>query len=154
MTFRQNSTRYFSISVPQRWLDGHSWPLPAVHEACWPESLKRFLGIGRDLTHSVYAPDSAISCEVNSSLGIKRWFSWIYTCYHCPHAVISIQLLKWIALSLSSFLFVMAAPAACGSSQARGQIRAAAASLCHSHSNARYESHLWSTLQLAATLDP
>lgn len=104
MTFRQNSTWYFSISVPQRWLDGHSWPLPAVHEACWPESLNRFLGIGRDLTHSVYAPDSAISCEVNSSLGIKRWFSWIYTCYHCPHAVICIQLLKWAALHVIQLL--------------------------------------------------
>jgi len=32
------------------------------------------------------------------------------------------------------FLF-MAAPAAYGSSQARGQIGAAAAGLCHSHSN-------------------
>ena len=37
-----------------------------------------------------------------------------------------------------SFLFLFrAAPVAYGSSQARGQIRAAAASLYHSHSNAR-----------------
>ena len=41
-----------------------------------------------------------------------------------------------------------AAPSAYGSSQARGQIRASAASLCHSHSNTRSEP------QLAPKLDP
>ena len=38
-------------------------------------------------------------------------------------------------LSLFLFLRFMAAPMACGSSQARSQIRAAATSLHHSHSN-------------------
>ena len=41
-----------------------------------------------------------------------------------------------------SFLF-RAAPVAYGSSQARGQIRAAAAGLHHRHSNAGSEPHLW-----------
>ena len=41
-----------------------------------------------------------------------------------------------------------------GSSQASGQIRAIAAGLFHSHSNARSELHLRPTPQLAATLDP
>ena len=41
-----------------------------------------------------------------------------------------------------------------GNSQARGPIGAAAASLCHSHSNARSEPRLPPTPQLAATPDP
>ena len=40
-----------------------------------------------------------------------------------------------------------------GSSQARDQIRAIAAGLCHSHSNARSELRLGPTPQLMATLD-
>ena len=41
-----------------------------------------------------------------------------------------------------------------GSSQARGQIGAVAASLCNSHSNAESEPHLRSTPQLVAMPDP
>ena len=52
------------------------------------------------------------------------------------------------------FLFFGATPVACGSSWARGPIRAAAANLQHSYSNARSELHLRSTLQFMATLDP
>ena len=40
-----------------------------------------------------------------------------------------------------------------GGSQARGQIGAIAASLCHSHSNARSESHLQLTPQLTVMPD-
>ena len=43
---------------------------------------------------------------------------------------------------------------ACTSSQAKGQIRTAAASLCHSPSNARSEPCLQPTPQLNAMLDP
>ena len=42
-----------------------------------------------------------------------------------------------------SFLFFRAASAAYESSGARGQIRAAAASLCHSRNSERSELHLW-----------
>ena len=49
-------------------------------------------------------------------------------------------------------VFFRAAPKAYGSSQARGQVRATAAGLCHSHT--RSELHLWPTLQLTAKLDP
>ena len=49
------------------------------------------------------------------------------------------------------FVFFRARPAACGSSQARGRIRAAAASLCHSHSNPGFELHLRLTPKLIAT---
>ena len=40
------------------------------------------------------------------------------------------------------FLLSRAAPMACGGSQARGQIRAGASGLCHSHSNAGSEPRL------------
>jgi len=51
-------------------------------------------------------------------------------------------------------LFLWAAPAAYGGSQARGLIGAAATSLRQSHSNAGPESSLQPTPQLTATLDP
>ena len=53
-----------------------------------------------------------------------------------------------------SFLLFRAAPAAYGGSQAGGRIRAVAASLRHSHSNARSQPHLRPTPQLTAVLDP
>ena len=52
------------------------------------------------------------------------------------------------------FFLFMATPVAYGRSLARGQIRTAAASLHHSHSNARSEQHLRPMPQLAARLDP
>ena len=60
-----------------------------------------------------------------------------------------------VHLKLAHFVCVFRAiPTAYGSSQASGQIRAAATSLCHSHSNARSESHLQTTPQLRTTQDP
>ena len=56
------------------------------------------------------------------------------------------------AVQLSFFL--RAAPMTYGGSQARGQIRAVAASLHHSRSNARSEPPLQPTPQLTAMLDP
>ena len=47
----------------------------------------------------------------------------------------------------------MAAPAAYGGSQARGQIAAAAAGLHHSHSSVGSKMHLWPTPQITATPD-
>ena len=52
------------------------------------------------------------------------------------------------------FGFFRSAPLASGSSQARGQIRAAAVILHHSHSNLGSEPHLRPTLQLRETPDP
>ena len=54
------------------------------------------------------------------------------------------------------FLFVLfrAVPMAYGSSQARVQIRAAGASLHHSHSKTESKLHLWPILQLTAIPDP
>ena len=48
----------------------------------------------------------------------------------------------------------MTTPAAYGSSQARGQIRAAAAGLHHSHSNTGSKLSLGPTARLTATPDP
>ena len=53
------------------------------------------------------------------------------------------------------FLFLcIAATIACGGSQARGQIGAAATCLHHSHGNTRSELHLRPKLKLSAMLDP
>ena len=52
------------------------------------------------------------------------------------------------------FVFSRAVPMACGGSQARIIIRAAAAGLRYSHSNARSEPRLQPTPQLTATPDP
>ena len=52
------------------------------------------------------------------------------------------------------FCLFRAAPVACGGSQARGQIEAAAASLYHRHSHARSGPHLQTTPQLPAMPDP
>ena len=53
-----------------------------------------------------------------------------------------------------SFWLFRATPPAYGSSQARGQVGAAAASLHHRHSKARSQPPLQATPQLTATPDP
>ena len=62
--------------------------------------------------------------------------------------------LMWIHEKFFFFFLVAAAPAAYGSSWVRGWIRAAAASLLHSHSNMGSELHLWPMPQLVAIPDP
>ena len=52
------------------------------------------------------------------------------------------------------FAFSRATLMAHGGSQARGPIGAAAASLCHGHSNVGSKPYLQPTPQLTATLDP
>ena len=51
------------------------------------------------------------------------------------------------------YLLFTAAPMAYGSSQTRGRIRAVAASLHHSHSNAKWEPRLWPAPQFMAILE-
>ena len=60
--------------------------------------------------------------------------------------------IRWTLLEL--FFLFRGAPAAYGSSQARGLIGAVAASLRQSHSNVGSEPHLQPTPQLTAMLDP
>ena len=83
-----------------------------------------------------------------------------YTCIHsffshchAPSQVTRHSSQFCIAEFFFSFLF-RSAPSAYGNFQARGQIGAAAASLCHSHSNAGFEPCLQPTPHLTATLDP
>ena len=60
---------------------------------------------------------------------------------------------KYSPADIIFFLF-KAKPGAYGSSQARDQIGAVAASLCRSHSNPRSKQYLWPIPQLMATPDP
>ena len=52
------------------------------------------------------------------------------------------------------FCLFRAVPVAYGGSQAKGQIGAVDVGLYHSHSNGRFEPHLWPTPQFMAMLDP
>ena len=70
--------------------------------------------------------------------------------YSCFHLILS----SYFFLSFFFLLFFRAAPVAYGGSQARGPIRATAASLCYSHSNTRSKPHLQPTPQITATPDP
>ena len=77
--------------------------------------------------------------------------AWVFLC----RVLISFSLsLFFFFLFFSFFLLFRAAPAAHRGSQARGRIRATAASLHHSHSNEGSEPSLQPTPQLTATLDP
>ena len=66
----------------------------------------------------------------------------------------SIKRILGFKRSFFFFGLFRAAPAAYGSSQARGRIGPAAAGLHHSHSDLGSEPHLWLTPQLIATPDP
>ena len=74
--------------------------------------------------------------------------SVLYTGSFVPYFRFYIYIIMWI------FFFFRAAAAACGSSQARGQIRAVDAALHQSHSNAGSQQHLQPTPWLTATPDP
>ena len=74
-------------------------------------------------------------------------FSWSFLLYtHMEQ--------PFVLLFVFSFFLFIAAAAEYGSSQARGQIRAVAASLHYSHSNAGSKLRLRSTPHLTATPDP
>ena len=61
---------------------------------------------------------------------------------------------EWNYTMFVCLLCLFGAAAAYGSYQARGRIETVAAGLCHSHSNARSEPHLWPTPQLTAMPGP
>ena len=66
----------------------------------------------------------------------------------------TLLLLMRLFFFFSFFLFFRAISVAYGGSQVRGQIRAIAARLYHSHSNTGSEPHLQPTPQLMAMPDP
>ena len=59
-----------------------------------------------------------------------------------------------IIIIIINIFLLRATLAAYGIYQARGQIRATDANLCHSHSNTGSELHLWPIPQLTAMPDP
>ena len=61
---------------------------------------------------------------------------------------IKTKLEVWQFIYLFIYLFIWAAPMAFGSSQARGQTGAGAASLHHSQNNAGSEPYLWPISQI------
>ena len=76
--------------------------------------------------------------------------SWLKLCWE----FLLLHSSKILAYNFLFYCLFRAAPAAYGSSQARGQIGAVAIDLRHSHSNARSEPHLQPTWKLTAMLDP
>ena len=74
--------------------------------------------------------------------------------YPLPHKLVPLGNSICVYLFLFLFLLFRAAPLAYRSSKSRGPLRAAAAGLHHSHSNAGAKTHLRPTLQLMATPDP
>ena len=90
----------------------------------------------------------------------RQWKHRIYEKYSNFYGIIEIFYLSWEVLtrrysfSFFLFFFFFCFLVAYGSSQTRSQIRVAAASLYHNHSNIGSELHLWRTPQLTATPDP
>ena len=96
---------------------------------------------------------SEVSC---SNILIEKCFVYVRKILKCEISRPKMRCLKmyfWVW-----FLFLLClfrnTPKAYGGSQARGQIGAVAASLCHSHSNSRSKPHLQPTPQLMTTLNP
>ena len=107
-----------------------------------------------------------------SSLSVSLVVTWFFLCL-CPDSSVLIKVSDYGAAHLVRLLFILndcihkdtisfffffllfgAPPAAYGGSQARGLIRATAASLHRSHSNTRSEPCLRPAPQLMATPDP
>ena len=85
------------------------------------------------------------------------FFFFFFLSSHLSWAIFQVSVSRppsFILFYLFIFLLFSATPAAYGGSQASGWIRATAAGLCHSHSNAGSELCLQSTPQVTATPDP
>ena len=82
-------------------------------------------------------------------LVFRNYYSFINSFLFCLFRIIH----SFVVVSVC-FCLVRATPAAYGGSKARGQNRAVAAGLHHSHSNTGSKQCLWPTPQLTATRDP
>ena len=91
--------------------------------------------------------------ERDHALNYKHLFTWSVPKFGLEN-ILSPSELICKTFFFFFFGFFRVELVAYGSSQARGQIRAAAASLCHSHSNSRSQPHLQSTPKLMAMLVP
>jgi len=93
----------------------------------------------------VYGPQNNLKYTFKKKLEL-----WVF----CFYGFFLVCFLVFGGFFFFGFLLFRAKPAAYLSSQARGQIRAAAASLHQSHRNAGSELHLRPTSQLTAMPDP
>jgi len=96
-----------------------------------------------DLLLATFQICSVINCSHRAIQHIPMTHLFITRCFYLL-----------TCLLMMSFFFFMAAPTAYGNSLARGQIKATAAGLHHSHSNVGSEPHLWPTPQLMVLPDP
>ena len=92
---------------------------------------------------------SQIFYKIKTVLKVKSIKKVVFTCFLIPCLYF---FLSFFFLVFLPFLGLL--PQQRGDSQARGLIRAVAASLCQSHSNAGSELHLQPIPQLMAMLDP
>ena len=106
--------------------------------------------VSRDLESSLLRPFSSNSLTTRRHLG-----AGCPLMIYCQNAIPNRgTVVGTFSFLLFFFLLLRATPKACGSSQARGRIKAAAAGLHHSHSNTGSELHLHPTPQLMVMLDP
>ena len=92
----------------------------------------------------------AVICCPRSFLNLNSTLLYVYTLSPSIHMFRLFPYLVFLFFLFFTFFiyyFLGAAPEAYASSWARAWIGAAAANLCHSHSNARCKKHLWSTTQ-------
>ena len=101
---------------------------------------------------------TVFSCEelLQASLFMYMWF-WLRNAYSQAYIQLKVYCWSWgTAISVNDFHFLnffRAIGARYRSSNARGRIRVVAAGLCHNHSNARSEPHMWPP-QFMEMLDP
>ena len=115
------------------------------------------LTLARRLITSVHLGFSSDSCSTGlAALGALRQTKvTLWQGFVClVKSELPILSVEWTGVGIKAFFWGGGTPMAYGSSQAWGRIRATAAGLHHSHSNARSEPHLWPTPHLMATLDP
>ena len=129
---------------------GNPWTLSFIllfFKIFWPTlQYMEFLGQGSDLNHSYNG-------FLTHCAGPR-----IKPVSQCFRDAINPTALQWELSNTTTIIylficFIRASPEAYGSSQTRGQIRATASSLHHSHSNAGFQPRLQPTPQFTATLD-
>ena len=124
--------------------------IQGLHLGCTQQEHTRMLGAyGRSSLPSVFP--QALQLHTFLVIWLPLWLPM--------SSVNSLSLPLWsfywvLCWSFLYSFFLRAAPAAYGNSQAWDKIRAAAANLHHSHSNARSKPHLQPTPQLLAVPDP
>ena len=130
------------------------WPTPQPQQ-CWIRAVTATYTAAHSHTGSFNPLSEArdptcILIDPSWFFTAEPWWELLWF-YFFPHFLLFFK--KDLLPSFLPFLLFRAAPAAYGSSQARGWIRAAAASLHHSHSDARAQLSRWPTPQLRATPD-